>query len=262
MPISSRMTTTSYAILGLLSIGDWSTYELAAQMRRSLQHFWPRAASGIYEEPKKLVRAGLAEAERTRTGRRPRTVYRITGAGREALRRWIDDPGAAGRSYESEPLVRFFFGNIATKDALIQAIDQIGVSAKVALASWSEVAGPYAEGRGRFPERLHVNTLTMRLVFDISFVELAWAEWARAEVETWPTAATAADEDSLRELIAMRLAKVPPVQSASPRVATPATEARNSGALLGPADYSTTPSNLRPTRGSRSCRTPRSRAQR
>ncbi len=41
-------TTTSYAILGLLAIRPWATYDLAKLMRRSLQFFWPRAESNLY----------------------------------------------------------------------------------------------------------------------------------------------------------------------------------------------------------------------
>jgi len=37
-------------------------YELTQQMGRSLGRIWPRAASKLYEEPKKLVAAGLARA--------------------------------------------------------------------------------------------------------------------------------------------------------------------------------------------------------
>jgi len=209
-----RLTTTSYAILGLLSIGDWSTYELAAQMKRSLQHFWPRAESGIYEEPKRLVRAGLVVSDRTSTGRRQRTLYRITSAGRKALHDWVEETAMTGRSYESEPLVRFFFGNVASKAALLRAVDDVGAGARAALASWVEVAEPYATGNGRYPDRLHVNALTMTLAFDIAMVELAWAEWARREVESWPDASHAADDGRLRELIAGRLARVPQASEA------------------------------------------------
>ena len=216
MPGPGRLSTTSFAILGLLSIREWSTYELAAQMRRSLQHFWPRAASGIYEEPKKLVREGLAEAHRGSTGRRPRTVYRITPAGREALRLWLEEPGASGRAYESEPLVRFFFGNVGTTDGLLRAIDLVAATARAALSSWLDVAGPYAEGRGRFPERLPVNAAVMRLAFDIALVELAWAEWARAEVAAWPDANGPADDAHLREMLGTRLAQVPDDARPSP----------------------------------------------
>src|SRR3954464_8690260 len=88
------LTTTSYAILGLLAIQPWSTYELTRQMDRSLGRFWPRARSKLYEEPKKLVAAGLAVASDERVGRRPRTVYSITPAGRAALAEWLRTPGS------------------------------------------------------------------------------------------------------------------------------------------------------------------------
>ena len=78
------LTTTSYAILGLLSLRSWSTYELAEQMQRALGLFWPRAESGIYREPKKLEAHGLARSTTEFVGQRPRTRYTITakGAGR------------------------------------------------------------------------------------------------------------------------------------------------------------------------------------
>ena len=49
---NKQLTPTSFAILGLLSIQPFTTYELAQQMDRTLSWFWPRAASMVYEEPK------------------------------------------------------------------------------------------------------------------------------------------------------------------------------------------------------------------
>ena len=67
-----KLTPTSYALLGLLARKPWSAYELNAHMQYSvLNAFWPRAASGVYSEPKKLVANKLAtasEEERTRHG--------------------------------------------------------------------------------------------------------------------------------------------------------------------------------------------------
>ena len=97
-------TTTSYAILGLLSVRDWSTYELAKQVRRSLRWFWPRTERKLYDEPKRLVADGLATATKQYTGQRPRTVYGITEHGREQLRRWLDEPPAT-RSMEFEGML-------------------------------------------------------------------------------------------------------------------------------------------------------------
>ena len=47
MSRGSALTTTSYALLGLLSVKPWSTYELTQQMDRSLGRFWPRSTSKL-----------------------------------------------------------------------------------------------------------------------------------------------------------------------------------------------------------------------
>src|SRR3954463_15746262 len=85
-------STTAQAVLGLLALQPWTTYELAKQVQRSLGWFWPRAERKLYDEPKRLVAAGLATSEKEMIGARPRTVYSITDAGRTALREWLDEP--------------------------------------------------------------------------------------------------------------------------------------------------------------------------
>ena len=71
MPNGPRLTTTSYALLGWLSVRPSSTYELATQMRANLSLFWPRAESRLYAEAKNLVAHGLAGAQRGHRGRPP-----------------------------------------------------------------------------------------------------------------------------------------------------------------------------------------------
>ena len=85
----AELTTTSHAILGLLARRDCTTYELAQQMRRKLHFVWPRAERKLYEDPRRLVEAGYATSEKDMIGRRARTIYTITPAGREALRNWL-----------------------------------------------------------------------------------------------------------------------------------------------------------------------------
>ena len=91
--MAEGLTTTSYAILGLLGVRPWTTYELAQQMKRAVGQFWPRAESNLYAEPKKLVALGLATASQEKVGNRPRTLYTITPEGRQALAEWIPDAG-------------------------------------------------------------------------------------------------------------------------------------------------------------------------
>ena len=102
--MKKELTTTSYAILGLLALRSWTTYELAKQMQRTLHYFWPRAESQLYDEPKNLVAHGLASAEKTFVGRRPRTTYTISPAGQQALSAWLATP-SAGPLLESEAIV-------------------------------------------------------------------------------------------------------------------------------------------------------------
>src|SRR6266545_3467936 len=41
------LSTTSYAVLGMLAVRPWSAYELTKQMRRSLAYCWPKAERGL-----------------------------------------------------------------------------------------------------------------------------------------------------------------------------------------------------------------------
>lgn len=180
-----KLTTTSYLILGLLALRRWSTYELAQQMQRSIHYYWPRAESKIYEEPKKLVAHGLATATREYAGRRPRTVYAITNEGRKALRRWLADPGK-GPLVEFEGLVKVLFAERAGKDDLLATLAAIRTEAEETRQHHAELAADLAQTGGPFPERLHVNALVFRFMWEQTEMLLRWVSWAEQEVADWP----------------------------------------------------------------------------
>ena len=164
-PVARRLTTTSYAILGLLAIKPWSTYELTKQMRRTFSHIWPRAESNVYAEPKRLVEAGLARAETQSVGRRPRTLYLITDEGLRALGQWVGTSSGPSH-YESETLVKVLFGNHGSRDELLANLHAFHAEATAVLAQWATVAEDYDRGTQSFPDRAHVNALIFRLVWD------------------------------------------------------------------------------------------------
>src|SRR5262249_12559250 len=114
MSSAPSLTSTSYAILGLLAVKSWTTHELVQQVDHSLRRFWPRAASKLYEEPKKLVAHGYARASDDAVGRRRRTRYTITAPGRRALAAWLSQPGD-GPVLECEQLVKLHFADSGTK---------------------------------------------------------------------------------------------------------------------------------------------------
>ena len=188
--MSSRpLTTTSFAILGLLAIQPWSTYELAQLMRRSLQFVWPRAESNLYAEPKRLVDAGLATAEVVWNGDRKRTVYSITQEGSAALRGWLGEEPPSQR-LESEPALRLLYGNLGSREDLLAAIARIAADAEEAITHFCDLGEEYARGAGRFPERIHVNALLLTLMVEQARASARWARWASHEVERWTDTTT------------------------------------------------------------------------
>lgn len=188
--MSSRpLTTTSFAILGLLAIQPWSTYELAQLMRRSLHFVWPRAESNLYAEPKRLVDAGLVAAEVVWNGDRKRTEYSITPEGRAALRDWLGDEPPSQR-LESEPALRVLYGNLGSKEDLLAAIGRIAADADESIRHFCDLGEEYARGDGRFPERIHVNALLLTLMVEQARAAARWAGWAAEQVEQWADTAT------------------------------------------------------------------------
>src|SRR5688572_14274111 len=154
----SEPTTTSHAILGLLSLRSWTTYELAKQVQRSLGWFWPRAERKLYDEPKRLVAAGLATSAQEMTGARPRTVYTVTARGRRALRRWLDEPPAPP-SLEFEGLVKVFFADGGTLEQLRTTLTSIADMADVRLAQLEVKVEENAAPEVTFPARRPINQL-------------------------------------------------------------------------------------------------------
>lgn len=183
-PIAAELTTTSYAILGLLSLRPWSAYELAQQMQRSLRNFWPRAERQLYNEPKRLVRHGLATASQEAVGRRPRTVYQITPAGRRVLRRWLNAE-AAPAALEAEELLRTFLSDQGTKEQLLATLRGMRDRALEERARGAQICADYLATGGPFPNRLHIIGLMVRFISGFGEHQLTWAEWAIEQVEAW-----------------------------------------------------------------------------
>jgi DNA-binding PadR family transcriptional regulator len=198
------LSTTSYAILGLLAVRPWSTYELTRQMDRSLGRFWPRAQSKLYEEPKKLIARGLAEAEQELVGRRPRTVYSITAAGRSALAEWLGTPGA-GPVLEFEQLLQVFFAENGSKAEALATLAAARAWASERNQENLAMAEAYVAGEGPFQERAAQNMLAGRFLTDYYRMVADWADWAAHQVDGWPDDPRRAEPDRAQlEEIAQR----------------------------------------------------------
>jgi DNA-binding PadR family transcriptional regulator len=179
------LTTTSYGVLGLLAVRPYSTYELTQEMGRSLGRIWPRTASKLYEEPKKLVDHGLARARDEKVGRRSRTVYSITARGRRALARWLDDPGE-GPVLEFEGLVKLLFAAHGSRDAALATLGRARAWAVDQNVGSVAAGQAFLERDGRFADRAAETLLVGAFLSDYYAFVARWADWAAAQIDSWP----------------------------------------------------------------------------
>ena len=184
-PPRPSLPTTSYAILGMLALRPWTAYELTQQLRRSLTHCWPKAESVLYDEPKRLVRLGLATAHRQPAGRRTRTAYAITDQGRRALAAWLATRPGPPR-FEFETMLRLVYADQGTKEELLGAVRAAQEWAEARHAEGREQVRGYLDDGGPFPDRLHIIALFARFYADLFELVVRWAELAETEIQAWP----------------------------------------------------------------------------
>jgi PadR family transcriptional regulator AphA len=200
------LSDTAYALLGLLSLRPWTTYELAQQMQRSLRWVFSRAERGVYTETKRLAKRGLADASEAFTGKRRSTTYTITPAGERALAAWMATP-ASPTTIESEALVRLFFADRGGRDDLLTTLAAVRADADDAVDELTRMAGETVRGEAPFVERVAWQALGMRFIVDFHQLLADWSAWAASEVERWPSVEGAPKEPGMavfEELAARR----------------------------------------------------------
>lgn len=206
----AELTTTSYAILGLLNIKPWSGYELTQQAQRSLRYAWPKSESHLYAEPKRLVRMGFARVTEAPAGPvRTRQVYRITAAGRRALKRWLESEPAPPQ-LEFEAVLRLFYADAADKDAVLSTLTHTRDDLRQRYAEGMALVEEWLGGEAPFPERLHISALVAAFTRDLLSLMLRWSQFAQGEIEQWPRTDRLGMTDRTRDLL-QRIADEQPV---------------------------------------------------
>jgi PadR family transcriptional regulator AphA len=186
------LNTTSYLILGMLASRDWSAYEIAAQVGKGLDDVWPRADRQRYNAPKRLLEKGLVTARTEATGKRERTVYSITSAGRRALTDWLATESRPP-ALEFEGMVRVALASQGSIEDLRANLETMRDQAMEKRAVYLRHAATMLEqAGGTFPAMVHVLVLANRFMLD-HFTHIAeWADWALQQIESWPDTTTPA----------------------------------------------------------------------
>jgi DNA-binding PadR family transcriptional regulator len=172
-------------ILGMLAARPRSGYEIKQLVDSSARFFWAASYGQIYPELKRLESAGLIAGDDSSQGARQRTTFRLTAAGRHALREWIERPAEVLEMRDEGLLKLFFAGSIDPKRAAEVARERAAISRAKAdqlRAIWDAVeeAGQ-PEGVASEPD---VGSLTvLRYGIEMSEWTAEWFERAAEDLE-------------------------------------------------------------------------------
>ena len=119
-----------HGILGLISNGDKTGYEVMTVFRDSLNHFWKAQTSQIYRELQTMEKAGwISQTHIPQVGKPDKNVFSITPAGRDELLRWLRDDSTP-LSFKNPLLMKtFFMGELPVEEsiAFFEALENVSV---------------------------------------------------------------------------------------------------------------------------------------
>ena len=106
-----------HGILGLISNGDKTGYEIMTVFRDSLNHFWTAQTSQIYRELQTMEKAGwISERHVAQVGKPDKNVFSITAEGREELLRWLRADNLPRSARDPLLMKTFFLGELPVEE--------------------------------------------------------------------------------------------------------------------------------------------------
>jgi PadR family transcriptional regulator, regulatory protein AphA len=116
------MNAVTPVILGMLSFRPRSGYDIKTVVDRSTRFFWAASYGQIYPELRRLEDEGLIEGEDAPSGGRNRRVYKLTKAGRDALREWLFG-STVTIELRDESLLRLFFADVLPREGALELLE-------------------------------------------------------------------------------------------------------------------------------------------
>jgi len=167
-----------HAILGFLSYGPSSGYDLKKAFDASVQHFWPADQSQIYRTLTQLDDEGWAEMELVEQDDRPdRKVYHITAAGRQELHAWLSSH-LPHEIYRQPWLIQVFFAAQLSDDEVLALFQHEAITLRRRLAHLGRAPGEgqaYAQAIGS-PRDVFFWKLTLESGMARTRAQLQWIE--------------------------------------------------------------------------------------
>jgi PadR family transcriptional regulator, regulatory protein AphA len=150
--MAAKPNTSRYAVLGVLSLGPMTGYDIKKVIEGSIAHFWSESYGQIYPILKSLAAEGLAEPRTERQRGKPdRRVHSLTTKGREELRRWLAIPARA-ETFRSELLLKLFLGGAADVVASIRQVEHFRAHQQALQRTYGELERRLRRDMASHPE--------------------------------------------------------------------------------------------------------------
>lgn len=174
-----KLKAVSYAVLGQLALHSWSAYELIKEMQRNFHYFYPRAESGLYEELKKLERAGCVSSSVGTKGKKERTVYTISEEGKKALKEWLStDPEPSWLEFEG--LLRVFLSKYGEKEALRNVLSKVKSDAEILISLAEKVGNEYLSGEAPAQSEIAQRVIVFDFLLHYGMLYREWLDRTQA----------------------------------------------------------------------------------
>jgi DNA-binding PadR family transcriptional regulator len=149
--MAKRASSSMEVLLGLLTIGPMSGYDLGQAIRTSVGFFWNESYGQIYPNLKNLAAEGLVTSKTERQKGKPdRHIYSITKKGRERLAAWL----AVAPQPEiprNELLLKLFFGAQVPAEILIGFVETMVEKERALVQKFIET-GKAVSAQQQFPD--------------------------------------------------------------------------------------------------------------
>jgi DNA-binding PadR family transcriptional regulator len=171
-----QLTPTAKVILGMLSFGPKSGYEIKNLVDHSTRFFWAASYGQIYPELRNLAEGGLVEGSDAAQGERKRVVYRLTSDGEAALQDWLGVPPEV-LEMRHEGMLKVFFADALPPRERVQRVRDMGEQHRAKAAVLHEVEA----GLAKSSESSAYQVLRFGIEFNEWVAE--WCERTAGELE-------------------------------------------------------------------------------
>lgn len=173
------------AILGLLTYGPITGYQLKSVFDEFINHFWSAQLSQIYRDLGTLERKGCVSYHiEVQEGRPNKKIYSITEKGRKAFQEWLEHyPRTLFTAARDEICVRIFFGSRLSTEEVKEQLQKYKREVQEQLAAYQVMEGALKQMPCNRPEDEFFWRLTLKKGILLGEACIQWTEECIKEME-------------------------------------------------------------------------------